>query len=171
MEVLMVTVLCEAGISSVEAPTSRAFAWRLLLRALALTRRASACSARVFSAAFLPLALWMCSTSTRLFLNTLPLTFMYSSWYMLRSIFLASLYFASSRRSTRRRRIQITEVGRRASAVPLRLPVPVTALSLGFQLHAHTVARVHLHWLLDDKTILSQLRMFRRELAMEISFT
>ena len=33
----------------------------------------------------------------------------------------------------------------------------VTALALGFELHAHAVARVHLHWLLDDQTILGKL--------------
>jgi hypothetical protein len=51
-----------------------------------------------------------------------PRTFMYSSWYRWRSIFLPSRYLRSRRRSTRRRRIHSSLVGRRASRVPRRLP-------------------------------------------------
>nr|AFK43718.1 unknown [Lotus japonicus] len=66
----------------------------------------------------------MLSIKTLLFLKTLPLTFIYMSWYMCLSIFLDSLYLRSRRLSTRILLIQRILVGSLASLVPLRLPYP-----------------------------------------------
>ena len=61
--------------------------------------------------------------STLLFLKLLPLTFMYMSWYMCLSIFLASRYLRSRRLRTRILRIHRILVGSLASLVPLCLSV------------------------------------------------
>lgn len=94
----------------------------LSLLALFFARLASNWSDRVFSLAFSAFDLWILSISTRLFLKTLPLTFMYISWYMCLSIFLASRYLRSKRLRTRILLIQRIFVGSLASLVPLRLP-------------------------------------------------
>jgi len=94
----------------------------LSLLALFLARLASNWSDKVFSLAFSALDLWMLSIKTLLFLKTLPLTFMYMSWYMCLSIFLDSLYLRSKRLSTRILLIHRILVGSLASLVPLRLP-------------------------------------------------
>lgn len=90
--------------------------------ALPLALRASNWSDKVFSRAFSALVLWMLSINTRLFLNTLPFTFMYISWYMCLSIFFASLYFLKRRRRTRMRLSQRILEGNLASLVPRLLP-------------------------------------------------
>lgn len=95
----------------------------LSLLALFFARLASNWSERVFSLAFSALDLWILSISTRLFLNTLPLTLMYMSWYICLSIFLASRYLRSKRLNTRILLIQRIFVGNLASLVPLRLPM------------------------------------------------
>ncbi|MFS7987314.1 hypothetical protein Hanom_Chr11g01021011 [Helianthus anomalus] len=64
----------------------------------------------------------MLSMSTRLFLKTLPFTFMYMSWYICLSIFLASRYLRSNRLNTLILLIHKILVGNLASLVPLRLP-------------------------------------------------
>ena len=54
------------------------------------------------------LQLWICSMRIRLFLNTLPFTFRYRLWYMLRLIFLDAQYCLSSWRRTLILLIQVT---------------------------------------------------------------
>ena len=90
---------------------------------LVLAHMASNWSERVFSLAFSALDLWILSMRTLLFLNMLPLTFRYMSWYMCLSIFLASRYLRRRRLRTRILRIHRILVGSLASLVPLRLPV------------------------------------------------
>merc|ERR1711871_1700818 len=99
----------------------------------------------------------MVSTSTRLFLKTLPLHFMYKEWYRCLSIFLESRYFLRRRRSTRRRRIQITAVGIRALARPTLFPVPVwRPLRLAARC-LRTLYLENLARLLNHKTVLCEL--------------
>merc|ERR1711908_190626 len=117
-------------------------------------------------------SLWMVSTSTRLFLNTLPLHFMYRLWYRCLSIFLASRYFLRRRRSTRSRRIQITADGIRASLRPMRLPVPVwRPLALAARCLRWLYRECTLVGFLMTRPSFASLRIFRREFAMEISLT
>jgi len=100
-----------AGATSPSNPCANLSSLLAILRslvALFFARLASNWSERVFSRAFSALDLWMLSISTRLFLNTLPFTFMYMSWYMCLSIFFASRYFRRSRLSTRKRRSHST---------------------------------------------------------------
>jgi len=94
----------------------------LSLLALFFARLASNWSDKVFSLAFSAFDLWMLSIRTLLFLNTLPFTFMYMSWYMCLSIFFDSRYLRRRRLKTRILLIQRTFVGSLASLVPLRLP-------------------------------------------------
>merc|ERR1719150_2429315 len=81
---------------------------RLFLASLTLVLMASAWSVNCLVRAFSAFFLWMNSMRTRLFLNTLPLAFKYSSWYKWRSIFLASRYLLRRRRKTRIRFIHIS---------------------------------------------------------------
>merc|ERR1719232_518447 len=143
---------------------------RRLRASLTLLRRASAWSFNILVRAFSALRLWMNSMSTRLFLNTLPLHFMYSEWYRWRSIFLASRYFFKRRRSTRMRRIQRTFTGIRALAVPLRLPVPVCRPFRRAMVFLRTRARectaTGLRMMSPSFT---SLRIFWREFSLAIS--
>mmetsp|Transcript_11941 Transcript_11941/g.16184 ORF Transcript_11941/g.16184 Transcript_11941/m.16184 type:complete len:221 (-) Transcript_11941:60-722(-) len=165
----------EVLISSPPGPAAKRSSLRPNLRsraALALVRRASNWSMRVFSRVLSALVLWIASIRTRLFLKTLPLTFRYISWYMCLSIFLPSRYFLRSRRRTRRRRIHSTFVGRRASRVPLRLPRPAC---LPLRLASKALRVRAREWILVGLRItnpsFTNFRMFCRELAMEISLT
>ena len=91
--------------------------------ALPFALRASNWSDNVFSRAFSAFVLWILSIKTRLFLNTLPFTFMYMSWYMCLSIFFASRYFLNRRRRTRIRLNHRIFEGSLASLVPRLLPI------------------------------------------------
>merc|ERR1711924_343585 len=107
-----------------------------------------------------------------LVLKTLPLHFMYKEWYKCLSIFLESRYFLRRRRNTRRRRIQITAVGMRASLQPMRFPVPVWR---PLRLAAKCLRTLYREWIfvgfLITRPSLASLRILRREFAMEISLT
>merc|ERR1711924_449489 len=80
--------------------------------------------------------------------------------------------FLRRRRNTRRRRIQITAVGMRASLQPMRFPVPVWR---PLRLAAKCLRTLYREWIfvgfLITRPSLASLRILRREFAMEISLT
>merc|ERR1719187_1951234 len=162
-----------SSLANVLRISSRLAAWRSSRRrraSLVLLRRASAWSLSIFERARSAFFLWMNSMRTRLFLNTLPLHFMYSAWYKCLSIFLASRYFLRRRRSTRIRCIHSTFTGIRALAVPFLLPVPVWRPLRRAMVFLRTRAReCTATGLRIMRPSLMSLRMFWRELAFAIS--
>lgn len=100
------------------ASRSSLLAFFLSRLALLLALLASNWSKGVFSRAFSALDLWMLSIRTRLFLKTLPFTFIYMSWYMCLSIFLDSRYLRNKRLRTLILLIHKTLVGSLASEYP-----------------------------------------------------
>merc|ERR1719277_2719644 len=140
------------------------------LASFTLVRRASAWSANILDLAFSAFFLWMNSIRTRLFLNTLPLAFRYSSWYRCRSIFLASLYLLSSLLRTLILWIQSSFWLVLALAVPFLLPKPLWRPFLLASLLAPTR---DLEWtatgfLMTRPSLISFLTL-ARELALAIS--
>merc|ERR1719273_2875326 len=140
------------------------------LASFTLVRRASAWAAHILDLAFSAFFLWMNSIRTRLFLNTLPLAFRYSSWYRWRSIFLASLYLLSSLLRTLILLIHKPFCEVLASFVPFLFPNPVWR---PFLLASSFFLTRDLEWtatgfLITRPSLISFL-MFCLELALAIS--
>merc|ERR1712018_723623 len=134
-----------------------------------LLRRASAWSLSILERARSAFFLWINSMSTRLFLKTLPLHFMYRWWYKCLSIFLASRYLRRRRR-TLMRLIHRTLTGIRALAVPFLFPVPVRRPLRRAMVFLRTRAReCTATGLRMMRPSFTSLRMFWRELALAIS--